>query len=250
MVRDWFLPVSLLITLATVGCTGGAEQPPSVPTLWVHCFDLTRSPDEHDLQRWADLYRQQVASMQEGDAIVVFGLHENTATAAPLFEAQSRRAPSGACATEQLQARRQFQEMITGAQAAIPRALQLPRAPRSHLVDVLNRIRPDPLRPHIKLLFYSDMLEESPLIDLARSDIRGREIQAAREVARRAGISGLELRARVFCFLDDIAGGQRPRSVNSRRSLELFWHELFAQAGARLVWFESRTLPAQIGGGS
>jgi len=234
------LLIIIMITVLAVGCRLGGDEPLPPATLWIHCLDLSGSPREHDRQRWARACEGQLGRLKAGDAVIIFGLHENSATAAPLFEGRSRYVPAEAGASEQLKARLEFEAMVSGARAALQRAFSVVPAGRTHILEVLHRIQPDAQRPEMRLVFYSDMIENSTWINLGSFNIEGREVETARSVAGRAGIAGLRLGARVECILDDVTTGQRPHTVNSRRSLALYWRETFAQAGAELAWFEAR----------
>jgi|GEM_PF-2078918 hypothetical protein len=234
------LLIPLIITAAGwFGTACKARQGlPAKPRRWTVALDLSASPDQAEASRWTQACERLAAQLRPGDAVAVFGIHDNTLAAAPLFEASSVPIRRELGFSAEAEARKRFQDLNLGLRAAVRRAFELPRAGRTRIVDLFFRVQPGRDR-ELWLVLFSDMIEHSQWINLATESLAGREAEAARAVARRAGLQGLNLGGRAVCVLDDQTLGERPASVNDRRTLERFWRELFGLAGVNLVWFES-----------
>jgi hypothetical protein len=212
------------------------------PTCNVAVLDLSASPRPSQAAFWTQAFEKRIAcKLAAGDALLVIGAHDNTDAAAPIYDKSTEAVDHDAGAEKVIGGRRALLEMRQGGMAKVRDAFAAPtRAATTRLVEALLRVPKGDGRA-IRVCYFSDMVEDSRLINLARIPIGGRAKELARQVAKAAGLRGDELRgATVECVLDDLAIGERPQSVNSRAALRDFWQELFSLAGGNLVSFDAR----------
>jgi hypothetical protein len=212
------------------------------PACVVLVLDLSASPRACQAAFWMQAFEKRIAGrLAAGDALLVLGAHDNTDAAAPIYDKATEAVDHDAGAEKVMIGRRDLLEMQRCGTAKVREAFAAPgRAAKTRLVEALSRVPKDDGRA-IRVWFFSDMVEDSGLINLARTPIGGRATELARGVAKAAGLRGDELRgATVECVLDDIAIGEKPHSVNSRGALRDFWQELFSLAGGSLASFDAR----------
>jgi len=205
-------------------------------------LDLSASPDPAQAGFWTRAFDELIAGrLQAGDALLILGVHDNTDGAAPLFDESCPAVNRDAGMDAEISARAKLKAMRAGGGAKVREVFAVPaRAGATRLVEILPRVPRGGSRD-VRVVFFSDMIEESKLIDLANTRVAGRATGMVRAVALAAGLRGGELQgATVECVLDDLGVGARPRSVNSRAELREFWQAMFESAGGRLVSFDTR----------
>ena len=233
------------VTLIFVATRHSASEVPPAeqkPTLYVVFLDLSSSPSPEQAAFWTQVFDKHIAARLEmGDALLILGAHDNTDAAAPVFDDQSLRVGPDAGVEEVLKARRSLAALRENGMAKVREAFaDANRAAATRLVEGLLRVPKDSSR-NVRIVYFSDMVEDSKLANLARTPVGSRVAELAREVARAAGLQGGELHgAAVECVLDNIGIGVPPRTINSRAALRAFWGELFAYAGGKLISFDAR----------
>ncbi|MGA2267811.1 MAG: hypothetical protein ABSH44_05000 [Bryobacteraceae bacterium] len=229
----------VVATRRTGGETPRAEQK---STQHVVLLDLSASPSHGQAAFWTQAYDENVArSLTAGDALLILGVHDNTDAAAPLFDDSCPAVDHDAGMDAEIAVRAKLKAMREEGRAKVREAFAASaRANTTRLVEALPRV-PRAGSRNVRVLFFSDMLEDSKLINLAKTPLAGRSAEMARGVAHAAKLRADDLRdATVECVLDNLAIGDKPRSVNSRAELREFWQALFESVGGHLVSFDTR----------
>lgn len=205
--------------------------------------DQSDSPPDADIERWSQAADSAVfATMQFGDSVVVFGVHDHTADSAPIFEASVPVCGPYAGMDCVIKARRALIQVRQNGAAAVRAALHSTvRSHSTRLIESLARIPRDANRT-VEVMYLSDMLESTRELDLERTPITdanlGRLVQCAveRYHFRRGALDGVTVRA----VLDSPPVGARRKMPNDHTALDHFWRLLITSLGGNLASFDSR----------
>ncbi|MEK7752167.1 MAG: hypothetical protein AAB654_09650 [Acidobacteriota bacterium] len=233
------------LILGTLGCDGVAASDEGArrPVLFVVFVDqsLSLQPDREQLEHWAAAAEHRVFSrFRAGDALYIYGIHDQSGAAASLFSETPRALPPDADMDTTMAIRREVAAVLASGRSWLREALQSSvRSRQTRLLEALPRIRKDPERAR-EALFLSDMLESTPELDLERSRLTDQNMPelVAAAVARHRLEKDLLAGVSITCVLDSPRIGA-PRRTNDRRTLECFWRMVLTGLGATLVSFDS-----------
>jgi hypothetical protein len=230
-----------LATLTLTGCLG-TEPPPLTGRNYIVLVDQSGSGRGQEDLWWRAADTLVLQKLDLGDSLVVFGVHNATAEAAPLLDEAIPHLNPDEGMPAVLKARKKLAEVKKAGAVEIRRALAVPvRASGTQLIESLKRLRPSP-RAETIVLFLSDMLESSRLINLERTRIADANLaQLAQKAVDEIHLAGGSLAgAQIHCVLNSRAMNSAAIGSNSREMLERFWRTLFEFGGAVLVSFDSR----------
>ena len=240
-----------LLGLLASGCHGGESGPSAAPAAvdssrapvsascpggrrWAVLLDLSGSVTDSQRAAWTAVVQGHIAPrLQACDEVLVFGAHEASATAAPLFV--RRMPPPPQSLRDRIRVLRALEAAGTDLVSTVGSAsVGQGGAARTNLFDALDRIRQAPDRPTF-IVVLSDM-EDSSLASPAslRGDVAA---TVARIVAQKGWQEDRFQAARLFAVLPHRRGAH-PGS-HSRSVLQAFWRALCARTGGELVTFET-----------
>ncbi len=232
--------------LAFTGCAARAVGRPAGFRLIVF-LDQTASIDAAQRAAWLREANGLTRQLAGGASVAIYPIHDQTMDAAPLFEADIPEIKDDATSDE---ARTQHLALVRardGALRAIERGLTAGPAARTDIFSSIDRIQPDPLRRPTIIVYFSDMLNSTPDLDLEapgalkRPDIAFKlQGLASRHYWQPNQLAG----DRVYCILNSIESGHRGPAVD-RLTQRAFYGALFEALGARLVVYETH-LPTLI----
>lgn len=224
-----------------VGAVPVAAAGSGRPVQLVLFLDCSPSVSPSQLKRWIEQGHGQIAQLMPGDAVQIYVLHDNTATASEAFD---KTAPAG----DTFSARRTLLSIRRDAAEALACPSGEGRGRDTDILAALDRIHRDTARDTV-VLFFSDMLHSKGDPDIERRALpqSDRIPELARSVARRRGwvpdmLKGVVVR----CVLNGMAQGAKAQSPNSRPSIEMFYRALFESVGARLDSFGT-SVPVALG---
>lgn len=213
----------------------GAAAPACVDgRRWVLLLDLSGSVNDGQRAAWSEVVRKRVApSIRACDQILVLGVHEASATAAPVF---LRTLPRS---SESLREKIALLRALDSARRELATTVETASrgrggAARTNLLDALDRIE---LVPHSTtyIVALSDMEDSSlPPAGILRGAV---DSTVDRVTTRRAWLPDRFQHAKMFAVLPSERGTRR--SPDYRRTLRTFWATLCARTGGELASFET-----------
>jgi hypothetical protein len=231
---------ALAAAIVLAGCSAkGSEGQPGLRLIVF--LDQTASINAAQRAAWMKEAAGLASQIAPGSSIAIYPIHDRTMDAAPLFAADIPAAPDDATADE---ARAQHSALVgarEGARAAIETGLNAGGASQTDIFSTIDRIQPDPRQRRTVIVYFSDMLNSTPDLNMeARGTIKRSDIPAKLEgLARRhywqpGQLAGDE----VFCILNSIDSGQREPAVD-RLTQRVFYDALFQALGAQLKSYET-----------
>jgi hypothetical protein len=236
--------VALLAALAVLtvhiqGC-GGETQSAVLPAgtrqlVWV---DLSSSVSEPQRQAWLHQAETIIKGLIGGDTIAVFGVHEATPGAAPLYLGHLPAVSPEAPLREKIRAQEMQHKVREQARAMFGQALSgWAKAQRTDLFGALDRLKPDEKSRPTVLYFFSDMLHVTAELNMEKTPLAPHmQTLVDKVIAKHGWPSSLLNGTTVHCILPGVRGHS---GVNSRQVLERFWGLLLQSLGARLATFET-----------
>jgi len=233
------LSLLCLLALLSQGCSVEAQQPgPRPGTRLIVWLDLSSSVSGEQRTAWLQEAKKIIAQLAATDSIFVFGIHEATLGAGPLYIGHMPALRTNASLHERLQVHAAQHKVREEAAEAIKQALSgKANAKQTDLFGALDRIRPDDKgRPTVHY-FFSDMEHATAELNMEVTPLAKNMQSLVNNVVKRHGWHSNHLaETRVNCILP----GARGRSkVNDRLVLERFWGDLFRTVGAKLENFET-----------
>jgi hypothetical protein len=204
-------------------------------------FDQSASVDREQRRQWQNDANHLVSCIRDGWSASIYGIHDHTLEAAPLFEIDipvfSSDGTSKTLAAKNAAIQRARQAALT----AIEQALAKGPAARTDIFSALDRVHPDPQSRPTTIVFFSDMLNSTPELNMERAgSVTLLNIDAlipglARHHLWRQGfLAGAE----VYCVLNSIEIGRSGPAVD-RRVQKVFYETLFGALSAKLVRYET-----------
>ncbi len=230
-----------MISLLLAGCAAHGSNGESGRRLIVF-VDLSASIDREQRHRWGREAIRLIDSLVGGWAIGIYPIHDRTLDAAPLYQAEI---PDWAPNATAEVARKQKSALLLvrkGAGAALEKAFSAAGgATQTDIFSAIDRIGPDPRDRRTVIIFFSDMLNSTPELNMERAGSLSRATIPShiQNVARRHGwrpdlLSGAE----VYCVLNAIESGRRAPAVD-RLTQRDFYEALFGALGGRLALYDT-----------
>ena len=203
------------------------------PTHYVLFLDCSPSARADQQQRWQQEGRKQIAALSPGDALQIFLLHDNTATAAEAF---AGAAPAG----DTLSAKRMVADLRRRSAEALACPSNQSRGRDTDILGAIDRLRPNRGRRTI-VVFFSDMLNSTPEADIERRPLRPERMPEIITAAPEARMDSRDAcgRHRALC-IEQPRAGPESQSPNDRRTIEAFYRLLFESLGGHLAQFSIR----------
>ena len=249
MTRSIKLTVSVLVAvlpLVQSGCNARGKSTPSAARLIVF-VDLSASVDREQRRLWEQQASRLADAISPGWSVSVHPIHDQTLGAAPLFTAEVPEWTDEASYEVAQNQKRALIQARAGARAAIQKTLETGGgATRTDVFSAIDRIRPDLKHRRTNVVFFSDMLNSTPDLDLesAGTISRASNERQIRALAARHGWNGnLLAGSALYCVLNSIESGRRGPKVDRLTQRE-FYNALFGALGGRLALYDT-TLDAQ-----
>jgi len=241
--------------LALAGCSARSEARQDGSRLIVF-LDQTASIDAPQRAAWVKEATGLTRRLTGGSSVTIYAIHDRTMDAAPLFEADIPEMKDDATLDESHAAHLALVRARDGARAAIAKGLEAGAAPQTDIFSTIDRVEPDLLRRPTVIVYFSDMLNSTPDLNMEvpgairRPDI-SRKLQ---DLARRHYWQPSQLAGdQVYCVLNSIESGGRGPAVD-RLIQRAFYDALFQAVGAHLLSYETRLagpiLSSAVPGGS
>jgi hypothetical protein len=223
---------------AQMGCSQPTPPPASAHTFVF--IDQSSSVTRLQRQSWVEPLTRIADGIRPGSTLSVFGIHDRTADAAPLFTGDLPVLPARPTSTQLRTYKDERARFLTKARRAISEALETAVVART--TDVLSVFdRPRDARDRPRLVFVlSDMLHVTRELNLERQSLSDTHIpDLIQSAAQEHNWSPESLTGtRVYVILPSAQVGDRP-SVNSRIVLERFYGAVVTALGGRLERFET-----------
>jgi len=238
------LPFAVALTAAVTALLAACSAPAAdrSPGRRVILFiDQSASIDRDQRRQWQNDANSLVRGVRDGWAVSIFGIHDHTLETAPLFEVDIPVfAPDGTSRTAAAR-NSAIQTARQSALAAVEKALDTGGAARTDIFSALDRVHPDPHSRPSTIVFFSDMLNSTPELDMERAgSVTLQNIGtlipalARRHLWRKDLLAGSE----VFCVLNSIEIGHAGPPVD-RRVQQAFYENLFGALSAKLTRYET-----------
>ncbi len=200
-------------------------------------LDLSGSVSDEQRISWLQETRKILSRLGAGDSLLVFGVHEATRNADPIYVGHIPT-PANNGMGETIRIRQAIKEVRQLAGAKIEEALKgKGAANKTDLFQALDRIRPDENGRPTEVFFFSDMLQSSAEFDAERTPLAKNMTGVIRSTIERHGWRKEHLdKMKVYCVLP---GSRGQSNINDRQVLEKFWGSLVQSLGGRIVNFET-----------
>lgn len=230
----------LAAALALTGCAaqGDVRQPRFRLMVFL---DQSASVDVAQRAAWMNEAAGLVQQLRPGWSIAIYPIHDRTMDSAALFEAEIPESKDDATADEARVQHRTLVRARDGARAAIAKGLDSGTAVRTDIFSTIDRIQPDPHQRRTRIVYFSDMLNSTPDLNMevpgtvTRSSIAANLQSLAR---RHYWQSGQLAGADVVCVLNSIESGHKGPPVD-RLTQKAFYAALFQALGAQLVGYDT-----------
>jgi len=217
------------------------EEPRRTPVSCDVFVDQSGSiKSEEQLTQWREVFAKLLDRLGPLDSLRIFGIHDQTTNAAPIFQAELRDLPEGAGLKEVKEWRAELARVREEATKAFHQSLRpQQRASTTDILSSLDRIKPDRARKR-EVWFMSDMLQATRELNLEKTALSEENIAGllnpvvANHQWQKGALAGVE----VYCLLNSV-GINGPSPLNDRHILERFWKTLFEHLGADLKMFET-----------
>ncbi len=241
----------ILVLAGVIGLAGcsarGADR--KTGSRLIIFLDQTASIDATQRAAWMKEASGLARQLTGGSSVAVYPIHDRTMDAAPLFQADIPAVGDDATSDEALAGHLALVHARDGSRAAIEKGLETGPAVRTDVFSSIDRIQPDTLHRRTVIVYFSDMLNSTPDLNLEtpgaiKRPSMGAQIEA---LARRhywqpGQLAGDE----VYCVLNSIESGHRGPAVD-RLTQKAFYDALFQALGARLVSYETHLTGSVFG---
>jgi hypothetical protein len=228
-----------LIAALSQGCSEATPHAATrLGTRWMVWLDLSGSVTDAQRAAWLEEARKVTARLAAGDTMAVFGIHESTIEAVPLYIGHMPTLRQSAGLHERMQVHAAQHQVRAQVTEAIEKALTAKaNAKQTDLFGALDRFAPDDKgRPTVRY-FFSDMEHATRELNMETMPLGKNMQNLLQDVIKRHGWRNTRLaNTTVNCVLPGARGRAR---ANSRLVLEQFWGTLFRTLGAELANFET-----------
>ncbi len=220
------------------GGHGGERK--ELPARTIVFVDQSASIPEAQQAEWEKVVGGLLGRLKAGDAFAVFGIHDQSLNAKPIFQAEVPALEEGAGLDEWETWKRRLNQIRKEAKEAFNQALHPEqRALSTDIFSAINRVQPDRTRK-TSLIFMSDMLHSTRELDLEKTRLVEGNIASllnpviAKHQWRQGALEG----AAVHCVLNSVELRENS-PLNDRLVLRRFWAALFEFLGAEVETFET-----------
>lgn len=240
--------LALAGAIGLAGCSArGADN--KVGYRLIIFLDQTASIDAAQRTAWTGEASGLARQLAGGSSITIYPIHDRTMDAAPLFQADIPVVSDNATSDIALAGHKALLRARNGSLAAIEKGLDTGPAIRTDIFSSIDRIRPDPLHRRTMIVYFSDMLNSTPDLNMEtpgtikRPSIGAQiEALARRHYWQTGQLAGDD----VYCVLNSIESGHRGPAVD-RLTQKAFYDALFQALGARLVSYETHLTGSVFG---
>ena len=204
-------------------------------------IDQSASIDRDQRRQWQNDATGLVRGLRDGWSVSIYGIHDHTLEAAPLFEVDVPIFASDGTSKTAVARNAAIQTARQSALAALEKALDVGGAARTDIFSALDRVYPDPQGRPTTIVFFSDMLNSTPELNMERAgSVTLQNIGALipslarRHLWRKDSLAGSE----VYCVLNSIEIGRNGPTVD-RRVQRVFYENLFGALSAKLARYET-----------
>lgn len=200
--------------------------------------DQSASVGEEQRRKWTHALDNVIQSVKPGDRFLVFGIHDNSRTAAPLLDARLTYWDDGSPFEVIENGRRELREFRLAAADIIRKALVCCDADGTDILGALDRIKlqPDCLT---NVVVVSDMLNCSNVLNLEHGLQEGDIPRVIRLVAAHCAWDNHTLEGvSLHVLLPDVPPGKRSMGPDSR-VLREFWVGLTTTLGGQVATFDT-----------
>lgn len=223
------------------GCSQPASAGEAAGRRTILFFDQSDSIAPDQRHQWQSDAAEAIAALRDGWSLTIYGIHDHTLDAAPLFETDIPRFPSDGTSATLAKRNGAIQCARKGASDAVQEALSRGGASRTDIFSAVDRVHPDSQGRATTIVFFSDMLNSTPELNMERAgsvtlDKTPAIISklARRHLWRKDTLSGCT----VYCVLNSVAIGGRGPQVD-RRVQRVFYENLFEALGANLYRYDA-----------
>jgi hypothetical protein len=202
--------------------------------------DQSASIPETQQAQWEKVFGKLLDRLKGGDAFAIFGIHDQSLNAKPIFQAEVPVLEEGAGLDDWETWKRRLNQIRNGAKESFNKALHPERrALSTDIFSAINRVQPDRTRK-TSLILMSDMIHSTRELDMEKTRLAGENIAGilnpviGRHQWRKGALEGVE----VHCVLNSVELHETS-PLNDRLILRRFWTALFDNLGAKVMTFET-----------
>jgi len=225
---------------------------PMKPTLhyqYVWFIDQSSSVDPSGQPQWQRATEEQVKRLRCGDTLLMFGLHNQTRQAAPIYNDEVPAVSDDPTIDEDKRCKLKLDPMRQQLKEKFREAFDLRhRATETDYFSAIDRIKLDQTR-HTMVFFVGDMVQSNRDLDLERVRLTEENIvDLLNPVIARHGRQRDQLKGvRIHCILNSL-NIREAAPLNDVHILRKFWGTLFQSLGAELVTFDTHLSVKQSSG--
>jgi hypothetical protein len=230
---------------------GSGDQPiePTLHYQYVWFIDQSISVDPSGQPQWQKATEEQVKRIRCGDTLFMFGLHNQTRQAAPIYNDEVPAVSDDPTIIEDKKCKLKLVPMRQQLKDKFREAFDLRhRAIETDYFSSIDRIKLDQTR-RTMVFFVGDMVQSNRELDLERVRLTEENIvDLLNQVIAKHGWQRDQLNGvRVHCLLNSL-NIREAAPLNDVRILRKFWETLFQSLGAELVTFDTHLSVKQSSG--
>lgn len=237
-----FAPGFALVLPLLLGSCSVGGVPHSPPRRLVIFIDQSASIDRAQRGQWQTDAERILAGLAGGWSLTVYAIHDQTSDAAPLFDGEVPDWSEDATFDAASAQKANLMRIRHDATAAVRKALDVGGgATQTDLFGGIDRVRVDAKRRPTTIVYFSDMLNSTPELNMERANslTRARIPEHIQNLARRHQwrpdtLAGAE----IYCVLNSIESGRHGPAVD-RLTQRSFYETLFRALGARLAVYDT-----------
>lgn len=246
--------IKLLVTLTLVielalgftACTCWSQKSsdqsmkPTLHHQYVWFIDQSISVDPSRQPQWQKAAEEQVKRLRCGDTLFMFGLHNQTRQAAPIYNDEIPAVSDDTTIIEDKKCHEKMIRMQQQLKEKVGEAFGLrDRATETDYLSAIDRIKSDQTR-HTMVFFVGDMVQSNHELDLEHVRLTEENIVGLlNPVIARHGWQQDQLKGvRIYCLLNSL-NMREAATLNDVQILRKFWGTLFQLLGAELVTFDT-----------
>lgn len=232
--------------------SGKTSDQPKEPTLhyqYVWFIDQSSSVAPSGQPQWQKAADEQVKCLRCGDTLFMFGLHNQTRQAAPIYNDEVPAVSDDPTIIEDKKCHQKLIQVQQQLKEKFREAFDLRhRATETDYFSAIDRIKLDQTR-HTIVFFVGDMVQSNRELDLERVRLTEENIvDLLNPVIARHGWQRDQLKGvRIHCLLNSL-NIRDAAPLNDVRILRKFWETLFQSLGAELVTFDTHLSVKQSSG--
>jgi hypothetical protein len=176
--------------------------------------------------------------LQCGDSIILWGIHDQSQNAAPLYRAEIPAVDEFSTFSEKEKCHRKLTKVRSDLTQIFAAAFHPPQpALSSDYFATLDLIKPDPLRSTI-VIYLGDMVHSTQELFLEKVKLTSENIVSILNpvVAQHRWQPGMLRDVQVHCLLNALVSGEPP-PLNDHKILGEFWRTLFRSLEADVITF-------------